>query len=250
MPDLRSAIQCTSWSPDGAIIACGTDLGTIHVWSAFSHKLLEIFKSHERAVRAMQVSTNGRWLVSCGCDHQCRVWDLTSGDSYLSFPGERNTNRSYESATVDKQSARLAVATSLGEVEVWDLYLKQPISTLHTTRGSVLDMRFSADGCRVHLVYGARYEVCDASTGAQMMAWYIHGGRLRAARISCDEGKLVTFSCGRISRLWDTESWHCRAVVAVDSKDRRSCFYITPECTVVWIGTESGNVCVLPMADT
>ena len=133
---------------------------------------------------------------------------------------------------------------------MWDLYLKQRIATLDTIRERVLDMRFSADGCRVHLVYGARYEVCDTSTGAQMMSWYIHGGWLRAARISCDEGKLVTFSRAGIARLWVTESWHCRAVVAVDSKDRLSCFYITPECTAVWIGTESGNVCVLHMADT
>lgn len=239
LQDHHCLIRDVVWSADDSMIAAGTDLGTVHIWSASTYELLHIMNGHERAVRQMAFSADGRWLLSCGSDYTCRVWDLRTGALQFTFPGNA-------SAIFDRLGTRVAVATGLGEVDVWDLHSAQRLATLDKSRGPVFDIRFSADGSHVYSISTARLEICDASTGLRIKSLYLHTGQIRAGQLSDDGTRLVTVSKGGRVKLWTTSDGKSTAIHVAGHNFRPiRCLSVASDCTSVWFGTNTGNIHVL-----
>jgi WD40 repeat protein len=68
-----------SFSPNGEVIAAGTDWGTIGIWSVQTGKLLHRIHGHRRAVNSICFSPDGKTLASGSEDCHVRMWDVVSG---------------------------------------------------------------------------------------------------------------------------------------------------------------------------
>ncbi len=82
-------ILSVAFSPDGRIIASGSNDNTIKLWRASDGKLLRILEGHSRIVSSVVFSPDGRTLVSGSFDGTQRVWNVNNGSSVavMHLPG-------------------------------------------------------------------------------------------------------------------------------------------------------------------
>lgn len=65
-------------SPDGRLIAAGTEEGKVLIWDVSNQKPSDVLNGHAAAVLALGFSPDGKWLVSGSVDGTARLWELPS----------------------------------------------------------------------------------------------------------------------------------------------------------------------------
>jgi WD40 repeat protein len=59
---------------------------TVAVWDMDPQAPLPKLRGHARSVRAVAVSSDGRWIASGSSDNSARLWDATTGQSFATLP--------------------------------------------------------------------------------------------------------------------------------------------------------------------
>jgi len=144
-----------------------------------------VLRGHERAVGAVAISPDSRWLVTTGSpfwtrgerDETARLWDLTSGDptgAPIVLSGHEDP---IFAAAISADSRWLATGSKDGTVRLWDLRMKDPSATpivLKVQESSIRAMTISADSRWV--VTAASGAFGDDRATAQL--WHLGIGEL------------------------------------------------------------------------
>ena len=76
----EETVTAVAYSPDGRLLASGSDDGTLRLWDAKSGAAIGApLKGHEDWVRSVAFSPDGRLLASGSDDGTVRLWDAKSG---------------------------------------------------------------------------------------------------------------------------------------------------------------------------
>ncbi|GBE83771.1 hypothetical protein SCP_0508270 [Sparassis crispa] len=128
------------FGPDGQILATGYADGHISIWNGDVVK--HALDDHTALVWALEVSTDGRWLMSASHDNTVRIWDTTSGSAVhcMEFPTE------LEFASISPDGRFIAVDGRLGKVEIWSLEKRTVIKRFKAHRSTVNDAVFTLHG--------------------------------------------------------------------------------------------------------
>lgn len=88
VPPLKAnPVKVALWSPDGAYIASGDEVGKVRVWYAKTGRdlLASPYSGHEKPVRTLAWSHSGRFIASGGEDTQVQLWNAQTSQRELTF---------------------------------------------------------------------------------------------------------------------------------------------------------------------
>jgi WD40 repeat protein len=113
-------IESLTFSPDDSLIAAGDQDGLVRVWETHTGRLRAEFAGHEKVVRDIAFSPDGRTLISASAD-SVRLWCVENGRSYgvLCRPGVHGCSISL-SADGNHFAVGFRNKDGVPEVLMWD----------------------------------------------------------------------------------------------------------------------------------
>ncbi len=133
-------------------------------WNPKTRALTRKIPAHDKWIRTLAASPDGKTLASVADDMVCRLWDAQSGAMIRELRGhEPQTPNHYPSmlftCTFSPDGRILATADKVGRIVLWDVARGQPVTTLEAPTmytwdprarrhsiGGVRSLAFSPDG--------------------------------------------------------------------------------------------------------
>ena len=105
-------VLCATFSPDGKLIASGSDDPDVRVWSV-EGEVLEVLRGHWRCCRTVAFSCDGRLLVSAGDDRCIFVWRVSD---WKQFRDPIKTGVAIVCVAISPDSTQILASTRKGEL--------------------------------------------------------------------------------------------------------------------------------------
>jgi WD40 repeat protein/class 3 adenylate cyclase len=204
----RSRVWDVEFSPDGSLMATGSEDGTAAIWDGETGERLHTLPGHEaNSYVFADFSPDGAKLLTSdggpGDAGTVRLWDTRSGRLEREWSADGGI-----CAIVFSPDGRLAAGTlcggQLGEALVWDPRTGERVLALEGPPGEPLfDIAWSPDGGRLvtaGLVYA---RVWDAATGDEVLT-VTHGSVVASAAFGPDGTYVATGGTDGKARVWDT----------------------------------------------
>ncbi|WP_309238025.1 pentapeptide repeat-containing protein [Streptomyces albidus (ex Kaewkla and Franco 2022)] len=192
-----------SYSPEGELLAVGSEDGGVLVCAADSGRALRTLHGHEGRVYAVKFRADV--LATGGADGCVRLWDPVSGSCLHKLdvhPG------GVWPVSLDLAGRLLATGDAEGLVTLWDVAAGEPLHRLTGHTAPVYTAVFSPDG-RILVTgdAGAELRIWDTRTGLCTGTLGGHRGAVYRARFSPDGTLLATGDRGEgghgTVRVWN-----------------------------------------------
>jgi len=159
------------------------------------------FEGHSGPIQWVEVSPDGRTLLSVGDDHTARLWDVETGEPLHTLAG---ATASLWRGHFDQAGKRVVTASHDGIARIYSLDGRLLAST-QKLDGWMNDARFDATGERVATpAYDGTARIWDASNGAQLAAMDSGGKYTEHAGWGADRS-LVTCNENGLIRAWSDD---------------------------------------------
>jgi WD40 repeat protein len=205
------------------VVSGGWD-GKLIWWNAETREQVRKVDAHEKWIRGVTASRDGRFVSSVSDDMICKVWNAETGELVHALAGhEPITPHHYPSmlfvSAFSRDGNLLATADKIGHVVVWDLASGKQIATVEAPTmytwdprqrrhsiGGVRSLAFSPDAKLLavggtgqinnidHLEVGCRLEIFDWQAGKRTMEQAVdkHKGLIERLEFSPAGDWLVT----------------------------------------------------------
>jgi WD40 repeat protein len=118
-PDPRHSpneMLCVCLSPDGRLLANGTDRGVVSVWNVATSQRLWQQQAHQGWLREIAITRDGRTLATASDDHTLRLWDAWSGTPGRTLGGR---GASVEAVAFDPNGQAITALSADGTARLW-----------------------------------------------------------------------------------------------------------------------------------
>ena len=149
-------------SPDGNIIASGSDDGEIKLWDVQTGEVLSQFDGPSSAVTGLSFSPDGNTIASGSRDTTVRVWDIATGKELHTPEGH-----AYEaiSAAFSPDGKTIMSASEDKTVRIWDATTGKELHALRGHSGDINSASFSPDGSTIISASLFEMKLWNAKTG-------------------------------------------------------------------------------------
>jgi WD40 repeat protein len=107
-----------AFSPDGRILATGSEDKTIRLWDVATGKVAGVLKGHTDAVTCLTFNPIGKILASGSKDKTIRLWDLPTGKTAAVLQGHTD---GILSVAISPDGKMLASGSQDGTIKLWDM---------------------------------------------------------------------------------------------------------------------------------
>jgi WD40 repeat protein len=189
------------FSPDGEILAVGSNAGTVTLQDMRTGQLRNTFYGHTQRVRELAFSPDGQLLASGGNDSTVRLWDATAGPSPVTLQAHRGP---VNCVAFTPDGRTLATGGHDGAVRLWDAKtwrLRRPILV---RGGHVHGLALSPDGRS--LATGGDEGVIrlwDVATTREIGTLPGHTAKITSVAFAPDGRTLASSGFDGTVRLWD-----------------------------------------------
>ncbi len=136
-------IQTVAWSPDGEMLASGSNDKTVRLWNVESDQAIRTLTGHSGRVGSVAWSPDGEMLASGSNDKTVRLWNVESGQLIKTLTGHSGK---VGSVVWSPDGEMLASGSNDKTVRLWNAQTGQHIRTLEGHTGEVSSLSFSFDG--------------------------------------------------------------------------------------------------------
>ncbi len=210
----NSRIWSIAFSPDGEILASGSEDHTIKIWDVVTGQCLQTLLGHTAWVCSVAFSPvkvvyshTGALLASAGYDETIKIWNLSTGECDQTLRGHTNWVWSI-AFSPDGQS--LASGSGDHTVKLWDVCTGQCYQTLQGHTSRIWSVAFSPDGKT--LATGSSdqtIKLWNIKTGECYQTFQGHSNLIWSVAFSPDGQSLASGSHDQSIKLWDVNTGEC-----------------------------------------
>ncbi|CAN5862685.1 NB-ARC domain-containing protein [soil metagenome] len=217
-------IHSVAFSPDGQLLAAGTDRGEICLWRTTDSQPYALFQGHAHGVWSAAFSPDGQWLISGGGDALVRLW-MVADLGKSAEPQARYTlhgHTDHVRAVVVSPDGRLIASGSADQtICLWDFAVvmatnrataaMQPPRVLRGHQDRIFSLAFNATGTRLASAgVDQVIRIWAVVTGECRQRLVGHHERIAALAFHPSGELLASASVDRTARLWNIHTGECR----------------------------------------
>ncbi|MCL6590461.1 MAG: WG repeat-containing protein [Firmicutes bacterium] len=197
-------LRAVAFSPDGKLIASGSDDKTVKLFNADTGTLIRTFTGHTDYVWSVDFSPDGKTLLSCSDDRTIRLWEVVTGNVSMICKGH---NGNVRAAAFSPDGRWIASGGGDKTIRLWDVSAGKSIrvfgSLLTGHSKPIQTLAFSPDGS--YLASGSHdrtIKIWEAATGKLVRTLKGHAEEIYALTFSPD-GSIIASGGEDGLHLWD-----------------------------------------------
>jgi WD40 repeat protein len=200
-------VGCAVISPDGRLLATGSEDCTARIWELDSGKCLLCLEGHSQEVRGLCFSPDGTRLASAG-GPLIRIWDSRSGEKLDELAGHSGR---VQALAFSADGRRLASGGIEGTVRIWEASSGRSLIALQGHQTAIRSLAFSPDGTRLasggHGA-GSALHVWDLAAGGDPLVLSGFEGSVFSLGFNDDGSILASADWSGLIKLWSAADGH------------------------------------------
>jgi len=165
------------------------------------------FEGHERRVNSIDISSDGKYVISSSSDMTLKLWDLKSGKFLRTFMG---CKKAIKAVTISPDGKYIISGDNDMKLKRWDLNSKICLHTFEGHEGMIKDVDISPDGH--YAISGSddnTLKLWDLQSCKCIQTFKGHKGSVESVAITPEGEYVISGSDDNTLKLWDLQSGGC-----------------------------------------
>jgi len=142
----NDSIYSVDWSPNGSLIASGSQDKTIKIWNTTTGINLKTFTGHISEIWAVAWSPDGKKIASGSVDRTIKIWDIVTGTNLNTLTGH---NDYVASVAWSPDGSKIVSGSWDKTIKIWNATSGLLLKTLDNNPSHINSVAWSPDGNKI-----------------------------------------------------------------------------------------------------